>query len=67
MPNLTGDDLAIEDEKFRAYLVSHGWHGLMGEEDLQAEADQGIPASLADRASLGDAHHRRSGSGGKDL
>lgn len=27
VPNLTGEDLAVEDEKFRAYLVSHGWHG----------------------------------------
>jgi L-aminopeptidase/D-esterase-like protein len=28
-----GDDLAIEDERFRAYLVTHGWDGEMGEED----------------------------------
>jgi MFS family permease len=35
VPNLTGDGLAIEDEKFRTYLVRHGWHGTMGEEDLK--------------------------------
>ena len=43
IPNLTGDDLAFEDEKFRAYLVGHGWEGEMGEEDLKALADEGIP------------------------
>ena len=48
IPNLTGDDLAIEDEKFRAYLVAHGWEGEMGEEDLKALADEGIPSSIAE-------------------
>ena len=43
IPNITGEDLAGEDEKFRAYLVKHGWDGEMGEEDLKALADQGIP------------------------
>ena len=43
VPNLKGEDLAIEDEKFRAYLTQHGWVGEMGEEDLKAFADQGIP------------------------
>ena len=43
VPDLTGDDLAIEDEKFRAYLVRHGWHGTMGEADLKDLADAGIP------------------------
>lgn len=42
VPNLTGDDLAIEDERFRAYLVDHGWHGIMGEEDLKDVADVGV-------------------------
>ena len=42
VPNLTGDDLAIEDEKFRAYLVQHGWHGTMGDADLKAVADDGV-------------------------
>ncbi|KAF6228035.1 hypothetical protein HO133_007763 [Letharia lupina] len=46
IPNLTGDDLAVEDEKFRAYLVAHGWDGEMGEEDLKALADKGIPPSI---------------------
>ena len=51
IPNLTGDDLAIEDERFRAYLVRHGWHGTMGEEDLKDTAEAGIPESIERRAS----------------
>lgn len=46
IPNITGEDLAVEDEKFRLYLVSHGWEGVMGEEDLTAFANQGIPPAL---------------------
>ncbi|KAM0803686.1 major facilitator superfamily domain-containing protein [Usnea florida] len=46
VPNLTGEDLAIEDEKFRAYLVANGWDGEMGEEDLKALVDKGIPRSI---------------------
>lgn len=46
VPNLQGEDLAVEDEKFRAYLVAHGWVGEMGEEDLKAFAEQGIPPAL---------------------
>ena len=46
VPNLTGEDLAVEDEKFRAYLVAHGWDGEMGEEDLKALVDKGIPRSI---------------------
>ncbi|KAI9872761.1 MAG: Plasma membrane permease, mediates uptake of glycerophosphoinositol and glycerophosphocholine [Pleopsidium flavum] len=47
VPNVKGDDLANEDEKFRAYLVGHGWEGEMGEEDLKALADEGIPPTIA--------------------
>ena len=39
--NLTGEDLAERDKKFRTYLVENGWDGEMGEEDLQALADDG--------------------------
>ena len=49
VPNLTGDDLAIEDEKFRAYLVRNGWHGTMGEADLKDVADEGIPPAVIDK------------------
>ncbi|ETN38581.1 uncharacterized protein HMPREF1541_06618 [Cyphellophora europaea CBS 101466] len=59
VPNLTGDDLAIEDESFRAYLVRHGWHGTMGEEDLKDVADAGVSEYAfeeRDRNS-GDASH----------
>lgn len=47
VPNLTGEDLRIRDEKFRAYLVANGWDGAMGEADLQAKADEGIPTAIA--------------------
>jgi MFS family permease len=40
VPDLTGEDLRVRDEKFRAYLVANGWDGDMGEDDLQAAADQ---------------------------
>lgn len=42
VPDVTGEDLRICDEKLRAYLVSRGWDGGM---DLQARAD-GVPPSL---------------------
>jgi MFS family permease len=48
VPNLKGEDLAVEDEKFRAYLVAHGWTGEMGEDDLRAFAEHGIPPALTD-------------------
>lgn len=43
VPNLTGEDLAGRDEIFRSYLLEHGWDGVMGEEDLQALADDVRP------------------------
>ncbi|KAF2148406.1 putative glycerophosphoinositol permease [Myriangium duriaei CBS 260.36] len=46
IPDLRGDNLAEEDEKFRAYLVAHGWVGEMGEKDLKAEATDGIPDKI---------------------
>ena len=45
--DVKGDDLANEDEAFRAYLVAHGWDGEMGEDDLRALADEGIPPAVA--------------------
>ncbi|EME38611.1 hypothetical protein DOTSEDRAFT_75394 [Dothistroma septosporum NZE10] len=48
VPNITGDDLGNGDEKFRLYLVSKGWDGEMGEDDLKALADEGIPASVVE-------------------
>ena len=45
VPNLTGGDLALEDERFRSYLVSKGWRGMMGEEDLKALATDGLDRS----------------------
>ncbi|KAJ6443210.1 Major facilitator superfamily transporter [Purpureocillium lavendulum] len=39
VPNITGEDLAVQDEKFRAYLVDHGWNGEMGEDDMQGLAE----------------------------
>ncbi|UNI20521.1 Plasma membrane permease, mediates uptake of glycerophosphoinositol and glycerophosphocholine [Purpureocillium takamizusanense] len=39
VPNVTGEDLAVQDEKFRVYLVDNGWNGEMGEDDLQGLAE----------------------------
>ncbi|KAN0110596.1 MFS general substrate transporter [Hyaloscypha variabilis] len=39
--NLSGEDLAERDRRFRAYLVENGWDGEMGEEDLKALAEDG--------------------------
>ena len=43
VPNLNGEDLAEEDKRFRLYLVSKGWDGEMGEQDLAALADESVP------------------------
>ncbi|KAK5996117.1 Glycerophosphoinositol permease 1 [Cladobotryum mycophilum] len=40
IPNVTGEDLAIQDERFKAYLREHGWKGEIGEDDLQALAEE---------------------------
>jgi len=48
VPNISGGDLAVEDEKFRAYLVAHGWEGEMGEEDLKALAEEGVPPGVVE-------------------
>ena len=58
--DLTGDDLALEDERFRAYLVGHGWTGEMGEEDLVGLAQEGVDPGLVkevvgEKASSADA------------
>lgn len=42
VPDLSGEDLHLRDEKFRAYLVARGWDGNMGEDDLRALADDGV-------------------------
>jgi len=48
VPNLQGDDLAEGDEKVRAYLVSKGWTGEMGEDDLKAFATEGIAEHMVE-------------------
>lgn len=40
--DLTGENLRERDERFRAYLVEHGWDGEMGEDDLKALAEEGV-------------------------
>ncbi|KIN07643.1 hypothetical protein OIDMADRAFT_151345 [Oidiodendron maius Zn] len=39
--DLTGEDLAERDKRFRAYLIENGWDGEMGEDDLKALAADG--------------------------
>ncbi|KAJ9245998.1 hypothetical protein DTO027B5_8415 [Paecilomyces variotii] len=48
VPDISGEDLKYRDEQFRAYLVAHGWDGEMGEDDLKAIADQGIPPAVTE-------------------
>ncbi|KAL6797632.1 sugar transporter domain-containing protein [Trichoderma sp. SZMC 28013] len=45
VPNVTGEDLAVQDEKFKAYLLEHGWSGEMGlsdEKELVVEEDEEV-------------------------
>lgn len=48
VPNVTGEDLAIQDEKFRVYLVENGWNGEMGEDDMQGLAEDVQTEQLPD-------------------
>jgi MFS family permease len=48
VPEPSGEDLKFRDEQFRAYLVANGWDGEMGEKDLKAIADQGIPSAIVE-------------------
>jgi hypothetical protein len=47
VPDLSGEDLRVRDENFRAYLVSMGWDGDMGEGDLKAMAEQDVGSAEA--------------------
>jgi MFS family permease len=38
VPRLSGEDLAMEDDAFREYLISKGWSGETGEDDLKGWA-----------------------------
>ncbi|PYH47045.1 MFS general substrate transporter [Aspergillus saccharolyticus JOP 1030-1] len=46
--DISGEDLRVRDEKFRAYLVAHGWDGEMGEDDLKGVADEGICPTIVE-------------------
>lgn len=46
VPNLTGEDLALEDERFKAYLLERGWEGEMGVNDVApVKEDEEVAAS----------------------
>lgn len=45
VPNLKGEDLGKEDERFKAYLVSRGWEGDMGEKDETHHVDSAVITS----------------------
>lgn len=51
VPNLTGENLKENDERFRAYLVANGWDGEMGEDDLKPIANKGIAPARVDKSS----------------
>ena len=40
IPNVSGDDLAVADERFRLYLIEHGWEGSVGAEGSKTIPDQ---------------------------
>ncbi|KAJ5212217.1 Glycerophosphoinositol permease 1 [Penicillium cinerascens] len=46
VPDLSGEDLRVRDERFRAYLVANGWDEAMGEDDLRADVDDGVVSSV---------------------
>lgn len=52
VPNVTGEDLRYQDDRFRAYLVAHGWDGEMGESDLKAIAQEGVPPAMIEEAEV---------------
>lgn len=39
VPDVTGEDLAENDERFHAYLIRNGWEGQMGEKEEQDEPE----------------------------
>ncbi|KAM0248375.1 hypothetical protein ACHAQJ_009500 [Trichoderma viride] len=48
VPNVTGEDLNVRDEEFKAYLLEHGWSGEMGvndEKDVAVEEDEEVASS----------------------
>jgi hypothetical protein len=47
VPNITGEDLSKNDERFRAYFVHHGWDGEIGEGELKAPANN-LNASISE-------------------
>ncbi|KAI1434102.1 putative metabolite transport protein [Xylaria sp. CBS 124048] len=53
IPNITGEDLQKEDDKFRAYLVANGWVGTMGEDELEGPADKGTSVEVIEKADKG--------------
>ena len=52
MESLKGEDLAGEDERFRAFLLAHGWDGEMGEEDLKGAAGEGVPVEMIEEEAV---------------
>ncbi|KAK0384865.1 hypothetical protein NLU13_7343 [Sarocladium strictum] len=48
--DISGDDLAIRDDRFRQYLVDNGWEGEIGENDLKEDAGVHIVADEVEGA-----------------
>ncbi|KAK9471340.1 general substrate transporter [Dipodascopsis tothii] len=40
VPNVTGEDLGVEDKKFHDYLTANGWQGTYGEDSSSFEEDE---------------------------
>jgi MFS family permease len=55
VPNVTGEDLAVQDDKFKAYLLEHGWSGEMGLKDDKeptVEEDEEVALPAVDEKSV---------------
>ncbi|KAI1437452.1 major facilitator superfamily domain-containing protein [Xylaria sp. CBS 124048] len=53
VPDISEEDLIKADEEFRAYLVAHDWHHMMGEDELQALADDRLSVETLNSRALG--------------
>lgn len=48
VPDMTGVDLAEEDEKFMKYLADHGWEGEVGDDSDGLIDDSSSSNSMVD-------------------
>ena len=49
VPDMTGVDLADEDEKFLKYLADNGWEGEVGDDEDELVGDDTSSASIDEK------------------